>query len=506
MVPLVGAVWSCAPTTVARVPGPLPVPVPRQPRDARPSAARRSGGRSSAAVARYVEAVANRLDRGARVEPGASASSEPPTAWSSTRRPAHDARSSIATHADQALAMLADPTRRRAPRCWARSRTPATRRVLHTDGSLLPADAAAPGRRGTTSSTPARRAGRRARDQLPHEPAAALVEPLDYCVTLNGSGRIDAGQRARAGWSTSTPSTRAPAVAAQRRLPAIRATATRVRRRVPRLGLPRGRLPLGRARGRRRWGARGDVPRLYEGHASCTTRRARRGCGTRSATASTCGWSTSTTLPRRCPRLASTAARHAIRSARPPRRSGPLDPRRTSTPISAPTGVDLDGGAVLLLTNARVLGLRVQPAHGLLVPRPGRRRCACVVAEVHNTYGERHCYLLDPGERGRGRADKEFYVSPFLDRRRPLPDGVRATRRRLAIQMSLEQDGRARVRRVSDGARLPLTNRSLGRMLVRYPLMTAKVTTLIHLQGLRLHRRGVAHVRRRRRAPQEGVG
>ena len=33
-------------------------------------------------------------------------------------------------------------------------------------------------------------------------------------------------------------------------------------------------------------------------------------------------------------------------------------------------------------------------------------------------------------------------------------------------------------------------------MLVRYPLMTAKVTTLIHLQGLRLHRRGVAHVRR----------
>ena len=36
--------------------------------------------------------------------------------------------------------------------------------------------------------------------------------------------------------------------------------------------------------------------------------------------------------------------------------------------------------------------------------------------------------------------------------------------------------------------------------------MTAKVTTLIHLQGLRLHRRGVAHVRHRRRAPQEGVG
>jgi DUF1365 family protein len=43
-------------------------------------------------------------------------------------------------------------------------------------------------------------------------------------------------------------------------------------------------------------------------------------------------------------------------------------------------------------------------------------------------------------------------------------------------------------------------------MLVRYPLMTAKVTTLIHLQGLRLHRRGLAHIRHRRRAPQERVG
>ena len=77
---------------------------------------------------------------------------------------------------------------------------------------------------------------------------------------------------------------------------------------------------------------------------------------------------------------------------------------------------------------------------------------------------------------------------------------------RLAIQMSLEQEGERVFAASLTGARLPLTNRSLGRMLVRYPLMTAKVTTLIHLQGLRLHRRGVAHVRHRRRAPQEGVG
>ena len=37
----------------------------------------------------------------------------------------------------------------------------------------------------------------------------------------------------------------------------------------------------------------------------------------------------------------------------------------------------------------------------------------CVVAEVHNTYGERHAYLLRPDEAGVAVTDKDFYVSPF---------------------------------------------------------------------------------------------
>jgi DUF1365 family protein len=168
-------------------------------------------------------------------------------------------------------------------------------------------------------------------------------------------------------------------------------------------------------------------------------------------------------------------------------------------------GVDLEGGRVSLLTNARVLGYVFNPlsvfyCHG---PDGGLR---CVVAEVHNTHGERHCYLLRPGERGRAETDKEFYVSPFLTvdgryRMAFAPPGDR-----LAVQMALDQDGERVFSASLTGRRLPLTNRSLGRMLVRYPLMTAKVTTLIHLQGLRLHRRGLPHVPHRRRAPQEGVG
>ena len=168
-------------------------------------------------------------------------------------------------------------------------------------------------------------------------------------------------------------------------------------------------------------------------------------------------------------------------------------------------GIDLEGGTVELLTNARVLGYVFNPLSVFYCHGPdGELRC--VIAEVHNTHGERHCYLLHPGERGRAETEKEFYVSPFLtvDGRYRMafapPDD------RLAIQMSLEQDGERVFAASLTGTRLPLTNASLARMLVRYPLMTAKVTTLIHLQGLRLHRRGVAHVRRPPHPRQDGVG
>ena len=73
-----------------------------------------------------------------------------------------------------------------------------------------------------------------------------------------------------------------------------------------------------------------------------------------------------------------------------------------------------DRGRVLMLASARVLGHVFDPlsvfwcydSDGVLV---------CVVAEVHNTYGERHAYLLHPDEAGTAVTAKGFYVSPFFD-------------------------------------------------------------------------------------------
>jgi DUF1365 family protein len=75
-------------------------------------------------------------------------------------------------------------------------------------------------------------------------------------------------------------------------------------------------------------------------------------------------------------------------------------------------GVDVAGGRVLMAANARALGYCFNPISVFWcfdrddVP-------AGVLVEVHNTYGDRHAYLVHPDERGRARVDKELYVSPF---------------------------------------------------------------------------------------------
>jgi DUF1365 family protein len=38
---------------------------------------------------------------------------------------------------------------------------------------------------------------------------------------------------------------------------------------------------------------------------------------------------------------------------------------------------------------------------------------AATIVEVHNTYGDRHAYLVHPDAQGRARTEKQMYVSPF---------------------------------------------------------------------------------------------
>jgi len=170
----------------------------------------------------------------------------------------------------------------------------------------------------------------------------------------------------------------------------------------------------------------------------------------------------------------------------------------------AERGVDLAGGRVMMLANARVLGYVFNPLTVYWCHRADGT-LACVVAEVHNTYGQRHAYLLHTDDRGRAQVPKEFYVSPFypVDGRYrmslPEPDS------RLALSIVLGRpDGQSFAANVH-GRGVPATARALLATAVRHPWSTAAVSARIRWQGIKLYLRGLRVVPRPAHLPQEGV-
>jgi predicted NAD/FAD-binding protein/DUF1365 family protein len=75
-------------------------------------------------------------------------------------------------------------------------------------------------------------------------------------------------------------------------------------------------------------------------------------------------------------------------------------------------GVETDGGRIVMAANARAFGYCFNPISVFWCHRRSGE-LAGVVVEVHNTYGERHAYLVHPDAQGRARTDKRLYVSPF---------------------------------------------------------------------------------------------
>jgi len=160
-------------------------------------------------------------------------------------------------------------------------------------------------------------------------------------------------------------------------------------------------------------------------------------------------------------------------------------------------------GRVLMLANARVLGYVFNPLTVYWV-HDEAGEIDCVVAEVHNTYGERHRYLLRTDERGRARTDKRFYVSPFLQMhgeyrmRLPRPDAT------LSLTVTLRQDGGTPFTATLTGQRRPATPTEVARMIARRPLMPQRVTALIRRHGVVLWLRRVPVVPRPQHSSHEG--
>ncbi|SFP36806.1 DUF1365 domain-containing protein [Tranquillimonas alkanivorans] len=154
-------------------------------------------------------------------------------------------------------------------------------------------------------------------------------------------------------------------------------------------------------------------------------------------------------------------------------------------------------GQLLLIAQPRMLGHVFNPVSFWLVhDRAGGLRV--VVAEVTNTFGDRHAYLChrcDFGPITRHDtvvARKMFHVSPF----QPVA-GVYGFRfdirpERIAIRIDYGTGEGGLVATLS-GRRKPLTNHAVLSMCLRRPFGSRRVLALIHWQALKLWWKGARY-------------
>jgi DUF1365 family protein len=170
--------------------------------------------------------------------------------------------------------------------------------------------------------------------------------------------------------------------------------------------------------------------------------------------------------------------------------------------FAAQHGVDVSSDRTVMLTNARMFGYVFNPITVFwclrtdTVPGAAPGAVHCVIAEVHNTYGDRHCYFLVPDETGSASAGKALYVSPF----NPV-DGrydMRFTRpvERVQVAIALRRAGALAFTATLTGERARATVPRVMRTVAHYPLGALRVSALIRYQGIKLSLRGLPVVRR----------
>jgi uncharacterized protein len=159
---------------------------------------------------------------------------------------------------------------------------------------------------------------------------------------------------------------------------------------------------------------------------------------------------------------------------------------------------------ILMLANARVMGHVFDPL-SLFWCFDADTAPVCILAEVHNTYGQRHVYLLRPDACGTAMVDKAFHVSPFFDVSGSYEMRFELSPRAVATTVILRRDAVVAFTATFRGRPVAATRRAILSRFVRNPLMPQQVSALIRMHGSWLWLRRLPVVRRPHHQPQEGV-
>lgn len=168
----------------------------------------------------------------------------------------------------------------------------------------------------------------------------------------------------------------------------------------------------------------------------------------------------------------------------------------------AGAGIDISGGPIRLLTMPRILGYGFNPISVFFCHTPDGA-LAALLYEVTNTFHERHSYLVAvPANQSgpvRQTVEKQFFVSPFMDRDLTYDFTVRPPGEAVSVVVAVRRGDTPLLTASFAGRRRPLTDGQLLRAFVTHPLLTWKVTLGIHWEALKMMLKGARY--RERGAP-----
>lgn len=151
-------------------------------------------------------------------------------------------------------------------------------------------------------------------------------------------------------------------------------------------------------------------------------------------------------------------------------------------------GIDDASGEVWLHCYPRVLGFTFKPV-SFWYCHAADGKLRAIVVEVNNTFGERHCYLLNrPAFGVELRATKVFHGSPFcpVEGEYRFRFMVTPDLQRTVARIDYDDAQGPLIETSVSGTLQPLTSAAVRRALWRYPAMTWGVVARIHWQAFKL--------------------
>jgi DUF1365 family protein len=142
---------------------------------------------------------------------------------------------------------------------------------------------------------------------------------------------------------------------------------------------------------------------------------------------------------------------------------------------------------IVLVTVARFMAKVFNPVSFYYCMKNGKPEC--VVAEVNNTFGERHLYLME----GNGtfplscRHEKQFHVSPFNDMNGHYEFTFSDPGENLRIEITLIRNGEQVLEAAMWGSGRKLTTSNLWKTVLRHPFTAALTMPRILWQAALLH-------------------